>query len=121
LYERAAIDDPNIQPFIQSWLSGGEEARVYEGELPNKMVIFDREIVLTVLTRKTGHPASMLVRNAPFARSMSILFDFFWQQSKPLTAPAAPTKLSMPKASTRRAVASNHHSQSARGKNTKTR
>ncbi len=88
LYERAAIDDPNVQPFIKGWLAGGEEARVFDGELPNKMVIFDQEIVLTVLTRRVGHPADMMVRNAPFARSMSMLFDFFWQQSKPLEVPA---------------------------------
>ena len=91
LYERAAVEDPNVRPFIQGWLAGGEEARVFDGVLPNKIVIFDQEIVLTVLTRRVGHPAAMVVRNAPFAQSMSILFDFFWQQSKPLDTPALAT------------------------------
>jgi sugar-specific transcriptional regulator TrmB len=89
LYERAAIEDPAILPYIQGWLTSGEEARVFDGELPNKMAIFDQEVVLTVLARRSGHQASMLVRNAPFAQSMSMLFDFFWQQSEPLSAAAA--------------------------------
>lgn len=110
LYERAIIEDPAVQTFIRAWLKGGEEARVYDGELPNKMLIFDREIVVTALTRNIGYPASMLIRNPPFAKSMGILFDYFWEQSKPLTAPAKP---STTKKSTRRAApdASNHQRQ----------
>lgn len=122
LYERAALEDPNVQPFIAGWLAGGEEARVYDGELPTKMVIFDREIVLAALTRHTGHVASMLIRNAPFAQCMGILFDYFWQQSKPLTVPAASATFSSPKISSRPAAtgASNHRRHPARRKNTNT-
>lgn len=117
LYERAVIEDPKVQSNLREFLGGGEEARVYDGELPNKIGIFDQEVVLTALTRQTGHPASMLIRNAPFAQSMSILFDYFWQQSKPLTAPAAPAKSSTAKTRSRRAApspTSNHRKQPTR-------
>ncbi|MBA3832988.1 MAG: TrmB family transcriptional regulator [Chthoniobacterales bacterium] len=92
LYERAAIADPKVGPYLESWLAGGEEARVYEGELPYKLFVFDQEVVLSTLIRRGGHPAALLVRHAPFARSMSILFEVFWNQATPLTAPPAPAR-----------------------------
>ena len=92
LYERAAIADPKVGPYLESWLAGGEEARVYEGELPYKLFVFDQEVVLSTLVRRGGHPAALLVRHAPFARSMSILFEFFWNQAEPLTAQPAPAQ-----------------------------
>jgi hypothetical protein len=84
LYERTVIDDPKVAPYLQSWISGGEEARVYEGELPYKLIVFDREVVLSILVKRSGQPAALLVRHEPFARAMSILFDYFWQQAEPL-------------------------------------
>ena len=41
LHEKAALDDPAIKPFISGWLAAGEEARIYDGELPHKLAIFD--------------------------------------------------------------------------------
>jgi sugar-specific transcriptional regulator TrmB len=84
LYERAALDDPQIAPYIDGWLAGGEEARVFDGELPYKFFVFDQEVVVSTLVKRSGHPTALLVRHAPYARSMSILFNFFWNQSKPL-------------------------------------
>jgi sugar-specific transcriptional regulator TrmB len=84
LYERAAIADAKVGPYIRGWLALGEEARVYEGELPFKLSLFDREVVLTTLVRRTGQPAALLIRHAPFAQGMSILFDYFWNQAEPL-------------------------------------
>jgi HTH-type transcriptional regulator, sugar sensing transcriptional regulator len=91
LYERAVMDDPKVERFLPLWIAEGEEARAYDGELPYKLAVFDQEIVLVALARGGGPPAAMLVRNAPFARSMSILFEFFWNQSVPLSA-AAPAE-----------------------------
>src|SRR5207244_11457344 len=41
LYEKAALEDPAVKPYITTWIGTGEEARVYDGELPDKLVIFD--------------------------------------------------------------------------------
>ena len=122
LYERAVMEDPKVAPYIEGWLAGGEEARVYDGELPYKLAVFDQEVVLLTLARRSGHPAAMLVRHAPFARSMSILFDFFWNQAKPLTPTAPPAesagRLSKRKPNTRRAAAgpSNHATNDGAGR-----
>jgi sugar-specific transcriptional regulator TrmB len=84
LYERAALDDPQIAPYIDGWLAGGEEARVFDGELPYKFFVFDDELVVSTLVWGDGRPTALLVRHPPYARSMSILFNFFWNQAKPL-------------------------------------
>lgn len=54
------------------------------GKFPRKLFIFDREVVLSALVRRSGHPAALLVRHAPYARAMGILFEFLWNQGKPL-------------------------------------
>jgi len=86
LYEREVIEDPRVLANLDEWLAGGEESRVYDGELPYKMVIYDRQAVLLTLVRPGGQPSAMFVRHAPFANSLGILFDYFWQQARPLTA-----------------------------------
>ncbi len=84
LYERAVLDDEKVRPYLEAWVAGGEEARVYDGELPYKLVIFDRQVVLLTLVRRNGQSSAMLVRHEPFVKSLGILFDYFWQQAKPL-------------------------------------
>ena len=84
LYERAAIEDPTVAPYIDSWLAQGEEARVFDGELPYKFIVFDEEVVVSTLVRRSGQPTALLVRHPPYAQSMSILFNYFWNQAKPL-------------------------------------
>jgi sugar-specific transcriptional regulator TrmB len=86
VYEREVIEDPRVLANLEDWLAGGEESRVYDGELPYKMVIYDRQAVLLTLVRPSGQPSAMFVRHAPFAKSLGILFDYFWQQARPLTA-----------------------------------
>lgn len=92
VYERTVIDDPKIQPFLGGWLAGGEEARAYDGELPYKLAIFDRTVVLLTLARPNGQSSALLVRHGPFAKSISILFDSFWNQSEPLGVDSAKTR-----------------------------
>lgn len=94
VYERAVLDDPKIKPYLASWVAGGEEARVYDGELPYKLVIADSESVLLTLVRMGGQTSALLVRHTPFAKSMSILFDSFWNQSQPLAFDGAKTRRS---------------------------
>ncbi len=113
LYERAVMEDPKIARFLQGWIEEGEEARVYDGDLLYKMAVFDQETVLLTLPRRDAHAtamATMVVRNAPFARSMSILFDFFWNQAMPLSAENAGS-LSKRKSEPRQTAAGNPNAQ----------
>jgi HTH-type transcriptional regulator, sugar sensing transcriptional regulator len=84
IYEHAVIEDPRIGPFLKEWIAGGEEARVYDGELPYKLTLFDRELVMFFLARRSGAASAMFIKHALFARSTGILFDYFWEHSKPL-------------------------------------
>jgi HTH-type transcriptional regulator, sugar sensing transcriptional regulator len=84
LYERAVLDDEKVKPYLEAWVAGGEEARVFGGELPYKLVIFDRAVVLLTLVRRNGQSSAMLVRHEPFVKSLGILFDYFWQQAEVL-------------------------------------
>jgi sugar-specific transcriptional regulator TrmB len=113
VYERAVMEDPRIARFLQGWIEAGEEARVYDGDLLYKMAVFDQETALLTLPRRNAHGtamATMVVRNAPFARSMSILFDFFWNQAMPFSAENA-GGLSKRKSDPRQTVAGNPSAQ----------
>jgi sugar-specific transcriptional regulator TrmB len=110
LYERAVLDDEKVKPYLEAWVAGGEEARVYNGELPYKLVIFDRQVVLLTLVRRNGQSSAMLVRHEPFVKSLGILFDYFWEQAKPLFPEAAPSRaVARAGGKARRAIPSSSH------------
>jgi hypothetical protein len=83
LYERAAIEHPDVKPYLQEWISGGEEARVYDGEVPHKLMIFDRTIGMLPLVKRGDQTPTLIIRNERVAESLSMLFDFLWEQAKP--------------------------------------
>lgn len=89
LYERAILDVPEIRPYLASWISQGEEARVYEGELPHKLAIFDRQTVLVHLTMPGDQMRTLFIRHAELAMSLGMLFDSLWEKSGPLVSPIA--------------------------------
>lgn len=84
LYEQAVLEDPRVKPYLQTWIAGGEEARVYEGELPYKLALSDTQVVLLTLVQRSGQSSALLVRHQPFAKSIGMLFDSLWQQAQPL-------------------------------------
>lgn len=98
LYERAIVDAPEIQPYLSKWIAAGEEARVYDGELPHKLAIFDRQNILIPLVPAGGGPGKILfIRHPQLAASLSLLFDFLWREAEPIALKGrkkimAPTK-----------------------------
>jgi len=92
LYEKAALDDPAIKPFISGWLAAGEEARIYDGELPHKLAIFDLQVVLMPLIRPGEQTKTILIRHEELAQSLSLAFQFVWDRSEPI-ADLAPGKV----------------------------
>lgn len=89
LYERAVLENPIVKATLQKWIAAGEEARVYDGELPYKYAVFDGEVVMLTLVRRSGQTSAMLVRHAPFAKSIGMLFDSFWKDAEPLVLAGA--------------------------------
>jgi sugar-specific transcriptional regulator TrmB len=86
LYERAAIADPGIAPYLDAWIAGGEEMRVYDGELPHKVAIFDIEVMLLPLTMPGTQMRALVIKHEQLAQSLTIMFESFWQQAEPLVA-----------------------------------
>ena len=99
LYEKAVIDQPSVKPYLKAWIDGGEEARVFDGELPHKMMIFDQRIVMVPLIMPDAKTRALLIRHPQLAKSLTLLFEFWWAQAQPLeiedeqTAPGLSTDL----------------------------
>jgi len=84
LYEKAVLEQPEIKPHLKAWIESGEEARVFDGELPHKLMIFDQKIVLLPLIMPGDQTRTLLVRHPQLAQSLSLLFEFLWGQAKPI-------------------------------------
>jgi HTH-type transcriptional regulator, sugar sensing transcriptional regulator len=99
LYEKAIVEQPFVKPYLKAWIDGGEEARVFDGELPHKLMIFDRRVVMVPLIMPDAKTRALLIRHPQLAKSLTLLFEFLWAQGKPLeiqgeqTAPGLPTDL----------------------------
>lgn len=95
LYERAALEDPAVKPYIATWIGTGEEARVYDGELPHKLVIFDSQVVLMPLIKPGEQTRTLVIRHAQLAQSLSLAFQFLWERSEPIaTSPEKKSRAS---------------------------
>lgn len=84
LYEAAVLEDPEVKPFVEGWIAGGEEARVYNGELPYKLAVFDSEVVLLTLEMPGEQLRALFIRHEKLAKSLSMLFEFLWERGEPL-------------------------------------
>ncbi len=85
LYERAVMSGPLIEPYMASWISKGEEARIYNGILPHKLAIFDKRAVLMHLAMAGEKMTTLFVRHSELAISLVMLFDALWERSEPFT------------------------------------
>src|SRR5438552_5098219 len=84
LYERALVEDPAVKPYLEEWIAGGEMARVYDGELPHKLVIFDHEVVLMPLAMPGEQTKTLLIRHPQLAQSLSLAFQHVWDRAEPV-------------------------------------
>jgi hypothetical protein len=104
VYEKAALEDPAIKPHLSKWVAMGEEARVYHGELPHKLQIFDSKIVLLPLIRPGEPTKTLLVRHPQLAQGLTLAFEHLWERSKPVTISSSDAQIpSNRKSSGRRA------------------
>lgn len=93
LYERAAVEDEEIKPYIDGWIAGGEEARVYDGKLPHKVAIFDSQVVLLPLTVAGDQMRALFIRHQQLAEGLSMLFEFLWQRAEPIARAGATKRM----------------------------
>jgi sugar-specific transcriptional regulator TrmB len=85
LYERAVLDDAGVKAYLANWLNLGEEIRVYDGELPHKLIIFDRKRVLAHLSMPGNQMRTLYIQHPELAASLAIAFESLWAISEPLT------------------------------------
>ena len=87
IYESALLTDEHVAPFLRNWIAAGEEARSFDGELPLKLVLFDSKVAWVPLeTAAMRHPVvSVLIRHHALGRALRLLFEYLWQESKPIT------------------------------------
>lgn len=83
VYERAVLNHPAVGPYMAQWLAEGEELRLYDGKLPHKLALFDRESLFVALTMPGEQMRTVFIRHPELANSMGILFDTFWGQAEP--------------------------------------
>jgi sugar-specific transcriptional regulator TrmB len=88
LYERTGLEDPGVKPYFAGWITAGEEARIYDGELPHKLAIFDSQIVLMPLIRPGEQTKTLLIRHPQLAQSLSLAFEHLWERSQPIATPS---------------------------------
>ena len=98
LYESAVLVHPEIEPYLAKWLARGEEARLYDGELPHKLAIFDEQNILLPLVTPGRPTRTLFIRHPQLARSLGIMFETLWERAAPLALGA----IKKPPASRRR-------------------
>lgn len=91
LYERAVLEDPAVKPTLAAFIAQGEEARLYDGELPHKLAIFDRQNILLPLITPSGQGRTLFIRHPQLAASLEMLFESLWERAEPLTLGSSAT------------------------------
>ena len=91
LYENRLLDDPATKARVLKRMAMGEEARVYDGELPQKLVIFDSRVVLMPLVRSGESLRTVVIRHPELAQTLSLAFQYLWDRAEPV-APEQPGK-----------------------------
>jgi sugar-specific transcriptional regulator TrmB len=83
VYERAVLNSPSVKPYLAEWIARGEEVRIYSGELPHKLAIFDRKRALVHLSMPGDQMRTLLIQHPELAISLGIAFDAVWSRSIP--------------------------------------
>jgi sugar-specific transcriptional regulator TrmB len=84
IYEQAALEHPSIKPYLLHWVEKGEDSRVFEGELPNKLAIFDSKTALVPLVTAQDQMGAVVIRHAQVVQMLTLGFEHLWERSIPL-------------------------------------
>lgn len=90
LYEKAAIEDPELREWIDTMGEWGQEIRLADS-LPVKMQAFDDEAALVSLQDPVGGPPSftaVVVLHRGMVAFLNTAFEALWESSMPFTGSA---------------------------------
>jgi sugar-specific transcriptional regulator TrmB len=85
VYESRLLDDPITKARVQKWIALGEEARVYQGDLPQKLLIFDSKVVLMPIVRFGETLRTVVIRHPELAQTLSLAFQYLWDRAEPVS------------------------------------
>jgi sugar-specific transcriptional regulator TrmB len=85
LYEGGLLQESAMKARVLNWMENGEESRVFPGELPQKLVIFDSKIVLMPLVRPGETTKTVIIRHPELAQTLALAFQYLWDRAEPLT------------------------------------
>lgn len=94
VYESELLDVPGGMEMVHESIEAGERAHVI-ARLPTRMVIFDDDHAMIVLTRRPGPDSevlldAVLVHQSPLLEVLIELFEAYWTMSVPITPAPAP-------------------------------
>jgi sugar-specific transcriptional regulator TrmB len=85
IYDSTVLTDESVRRNLSAWTDGGEQARMYPGELPMKFALFDsRTVLMPLVAPGIAGVVAIIVRNHELAAALEFLFDTLWQSSEPL-------------------------------------
>jgi sugar-specific transcriptional regulator TrmB len=99
IYEKAGIEDPAIKPYFHKWIAAGEEARIYDGELPHKLASCDSNVALIPLLLPGEQMKAVLIRHAQLVQTLSLGFEYLWERSEPVASPSKVSREKQPRTS----------------------
>ena len=85
IYEQAALQDGAVEPYLAAWVAAGEQARVYHGELPQKLAIFDNQCVLMPLMLPGDQMRALVISHPQLTQTLSMFFESLWKKAEPIT------------------------------------
>jgi sugar-specific transcriptional regulator TrmB len=88
LYERSALDDPELGQWILELGPKGQEIRTVE-RLPVKMHVFDDKVALLSMQDPVGGPPSftaLAIRHRGAVALMNLAFERLWEEGDPCSA-----------------------------------
>jgi hypothetical protein len=84
IYESRLLEDTATKARVLKWMAMGEEARVYHGELPQKLIIFDSRVVLMPIVRSGEALRTVVLRHPDLAQTLSFAFQYLWEKADPI-------------------------------------
>ena len=93
LYEEAVLESEHVAPYLRAWQERGEEIRLYPGELPMKLALFDSTVAIMPL-EQTGDRGlvTMVIRHPSLGALIRVAFEALWERGRGLEPASTRTK-----------------------------
>ena len=85
IYDESVVQHPAVAQHLAEWMSFGEQARLFRGDLHMKYAVFDGHTVLMPLVAPgVSGVVVIIVRNSELGAALGYLFETLWADSESL-------------------------------------